>query len=204
MSVRRAWRLRRPPARLLSPALPQSDFRSSNCRFHVDTSNGEKRRLKHDRRNRRRFVGQGRLARGPKARTADRISLEARLKEPTGPKTLSPWRQFRATRSGSRPQANDNVISSLFGVPRYRWNTYSQPTAHPRKTRYMTPPVSPACGLAELALGAVGLVQSGKQIPRSTAFTQPFVKHDLACSRNRSVPFSPRNETVSRADLGFP
>ena len=42
-------------------------FWSGNCRSHVDTSNGEKRRLKHDSRNRRRFAGQGRLARGPKA-----------------------------------------------------------------------------------------------------------------------------------------
>jgi len=31
------------------------------------------------------LFGQGRLARGPKARTADRFSLRARLKEPTGP-----------------------------------------------------------------------------------------------------------------------
>jgi hypothetical protein len=39
----------------------------------------------HDSRNRRRFAGQGRLACGSKARTADRFSLGARLKERTGP-----------------------------------------------------------------------------------------------------------------------
>jgi hypothetical protein len=46
----------------------------------------------------------------------------------------------RSSRLGGEGRASEhiilsvdhNVISSLFWAPRYRWNTYSRPTAHPR------------------------------------------------------------------------